>query len=213
MIDLRLGDCLEVMKTMGDKSVDWVITDPPYGIDYNPDWDKYDGSKGDFKKIIGDNVKFNPGHLLKYKNIVLFGANYFSDELPLGGWICWDKRLDEKRDNMIGSPFELAWFRSETTSKKSIMIRLLSGGVINPDSINGNNEKRLHPTQKPVSVMRKILEIFTREGDTILDPYMGSGTTGIACKNLKRNFIGIELDPTYFEIAKKRIEGTQEMMF
>ena len=93
------------------------------------------------------------------------------------------------------------------------MIRLLSGGVINPDSINGNNEKRLHPTQKPVSVMRKILEIFTREGDTILDPYMGSGTTGIACKNLKRNFIGIELDPTYFEIAKKRIEGTQEMMF
>jgi len=208
-VQLYLGDCLEVMKSMPDKSVDAVITDPPYGINYAPSWKKWNGKPSDFSPIINDDKPFDPTPFLKYPTVVLFGANYYSDRLPIGGWLCWDKRLDENKDRMFGSSFELAWFSSKNTTAKSKMIRVLHGGVINADSMNGNNEKRVHPTQKPVEVMKRILLSFTHEGDTILDPFMGSGTTGVACVQTGRNFIGIEIDPTYFAIAERRIKEAQ----
>jgi site-specific DNA-methyltransferase (adenine-specific) len=211
-VDLRLGDCLEILPTLADKSVDAVITDPPYGINYLPEWDKWDGSASDFSKIEGDDKPFDPLPFLKYRTVVLFGANYYSDKLPLGGWLVWDKRLDEKKDKMIGSPFELAWFVSENTSAKCKMVRVMHGGVINADSVYGNNEKRFHPTQKPIRVMTSIIEAFTKKGDTILDPFMGSGSTGVACVKLGRNFIGIEKEPKYYDIAARRIAEAQQQM-
>ena len=206
------GDCLIEMKQIPDGSVDAVITDPPYGINYQPAWKKWDGSPSDYSPVIGDDVPFSPAPFLGFPTVVLFGANNFSDRLPLGGWLCWDKRLDAKKDKMFGSSFELAWYRSIHTKAKTKMIRVLHGGVINADSKYGNNEKRLHPTQKPVVLMERIIEAFTNEGDIVLDPFMGSGTTGVACVNLNRGFIGIEINEEYFEIAKKRIEDASAQM-
>jgi len=202
------GDCLEVMdKLIADGvKVDAVVTDPPYGIDYSPSWKKWNGDDSDFSPIIGDDTPFNPLPFLGFSNVVLFGANNFSSLLPEAGWIVWDKRLSKKKDKMFGYPFEMAWFKSINTNKKLIMVRVLHGGVINADSKYGNNEKRYHPTQKPVQVMKEIIELITIPHDTILDPFMGSGTTGVACMQLDRNFIGIEIDEEYYKIAEKRIE-------
>ena len=202
-VELILGDCLEVMKTMPDKSVDAVITDPPYGINYQPDWKKWDGTQSMYKPIHGDDKPFDPTPFLDYETVVMFGANHYSDKLPIGGWIIWDKTMG-KHDAKQSHP-ELAW-----CNKSGIAIfRVLHNGVINADSIIGNNEPRFHPTQKPISLMKMIIEKYTNEGDTIFDPFMGSGSTGIACVQTGRNFIGIEIDPDYFEIAKKRIEVAQ----
>lgn len=189
-----------------DTQADAIITDPPYGIDYKPDWNKWDGSKSDFNPIIGDKDKFNPAPFLNYKTVLLFGANYYSDLLPLGGWLCWDKRTKEELDDMFGSPFELAWYRSAATTKKSIMIRLLHGGVVNADSVNGNNEKRYHATQKPIELMREIMELLVRKTDVILDPFAGSGTTMLACERLGIKSISIDIDPSNVEIILQRYE-------
>ena len=204
MIDLRLGDCLEIMKDIPDKSIDVIITDPPYGILggsksiggsklykanlYNCEWDNYRMSNEILKEIFRIS-----------KNQIIFGYNYFSDILPItNSLIIWDKK--EKNnwfDNF--SDGELIW----TSYKKPLRIfRHLWMGALR----KGKRIKRVHPTQKPVELMEWIIKNYTQENDTILDCFMGSGTTGVACKNLNRNFIGIELDEKYFNIAKERIE-------
>lgn len=186
------------------EDVDALITDPPYGISYKPDWNKWDASPSEFKPVTGDNKEFDPFPFLPFPTVVLFGANYFSNKLPIGGWICWDKRLDESKDSMFGSPFELAWYRSINTTKKTIMIRVLHGGVVNANSTIGNNEKRLHPTEKPVQVMEHILESLTNPGDIVLDPFAGSGSTLIACENKGRMCLAIEIEPDYVALILER---------
>lgn len=204
----NLADMKRLVKS---DTVNAMITDPPYGIGYKPDWNKWDGSPSDFSPITGDEGEFDPSLFLNFPIVVLFGANYFSRHLPIGGWICWDKRLDENKDSMFGSPFELAWYRSVNTTEKAIMIRVLHGGVVNADSKNGNNEKRLHPTQKPVSVMRKIIEIMTLPGDVVLDPFSGSGSTLLAClKSDSKSIIpehkclAMEIEPGYVAVTLQR---------
>jgi DNA modification methylase len=185
-------------------NIDALISDPPYGINYIPTWNKWDGSKGSFNKVIGDNELFNPADFLNFKTVLLFGANYFSDKLPLGGWLCWDKRTNELIDKMKGSAFELAWFRSHHTTQKSIMIRLQHGGVVNADSIIGNNEKRFHTTQKPVELMREILLKLTLNDEIIYDPFLGSGSTLLAAERCNRICIGSEMDENYCNIVLNR---------
>jgi len=197
-VKLYLGDCLEILPTLAADGVDAVITDPPYGIDYILNWQKNNGFDR-FEDMIQD---FDPMPLLIYPVVVLFGANHYSDKLPLGGWYCWDKRLSKNADRMFGSSFELAWYKSDRTDVK--MIRILHGGLI-----NANGGKRVHPTEKPIELWRHIIYDQTNVGDTILDPFMGSGTTGVACVQTGRNFIGIEIEPKYFEIAEKRIKEAQ----
>jgi len=198
--------CGDAYKLLCEIKADAVITDPPYGIDYKPDWNKWDGSKGDFRPIIGDDSKFNPVPFLNYKTVLLFGANYYSDLLPLGGWLCWDKRTREELDEMFGSPFELAWYRSYITNRKSIMVRLLHGGVVNADSKEGNNEKRHHATQKPIELMREIIEMLAKKNDVILDPFAGSGATLLACERLGMKSISIEIDAANVEVILRRYE-------
>jgi DNA modification methylase len=185
-------------------NIDALISDPPYGINYIPTWNKWDGSKGSFNKVIGDNELFNPADFLNFKTVLLFGANYFSDKLPLGGWLCWDKRTNELIDKMKGSAFELAWFRSHHNTQKSIMIRLQHGGVVNADSIIGNNEKRFHTTQKPVELMREILLKLTLNDEIIYDPFLGSGSTLLAAERCNRICIGSEMDENYCNIVLNR---------
>lgn len=177
-----------------------VLTDPPYGINYVPRNIKW-------KCVLNDNLS---DYCLQWfkeikrvgKSFIVFGANNFIKYIPdKYGWLVWDKRLSEKGDKMFGSPFELAISKAN----KYKMYRVQHGGVINADSIIGNNEKRVHPTQKPIILFSKILNDFSNENDLILDPFLGSGTTAIACKRLNRKYIGIEISSEYCEVAKKRL--------
>lgn len=200
--DSRKAEDLD--KLIGGELINALITDPPYGIDYQPDWEKWDGSPTDFQEIIGDDEPFDPAPFINYPTVSMFGANYFADKLPPGGWICWDKRLDENKDKMFGSPFELAWYRSVNTTRSAIMIRVLHGGVVNADSKNGNNEKRLHATQKPVAVMERIVNELTQIGDVVLDPFVGSGSTLLACESLGRKCVAMEINSYYVAITLQR---------
>lgn len=201
-VRLILGDCLEVMKTLEAGSVDAVVTDPPYG----KNWTGSNASTREWTGIANDEGNLDIRSILAMDCLVIsFGANCYPEMLPhRGRWICWDKRIVEKADRMLGSAFELAWVNK--TSGFDRMYRVMHGGVVNAD---GGNIERVHPTQKPLVLMRRIILDYTQSGDTILDPFMGSGTTGVACVQTGRNFIGIEIDPGYFEIARRRIEIAQ----
>ena len=122
---LYLGDCLEIMKTMPDKSVDAVITDPPYGIN----WKGNPASTLNWNPVINDEGDLDITSILNMDCLVIsFGANNYPRQLPFGGrWICWDKRCVEKSDRMLGSPFELAWTNNKSGFDK--MYRLMHGGV------------------------------------------------------------------------------------
>ena len=207
---LILGDCLEKMREIPDGSVDCVITDPPYGIgeaagknksrsncaaakDYgNADWDDAPPTQEYFDEIMRIS-----------KNQIIFGGNYFVLP-PTPCWIVWDKNNGENDF----ADCELAWTSFKTAVRK---IKYTWNGMIQEDM--KHKEFRVHPTQKPVGVMKWCLERYSEEGQTICDPFMGSGTTGVACVQTGRNFIGIEKDEGYFEIAKKRIEGAQLPLF
>ena len=205
---LYLGDCREVLPTL--PKVDAVITDPPYGMNLNADFSdmasKFRGSMGGNKydDVIGDDRPFDPSCLLHIDRLVLFGADYYLGILPTDGSLCvWDKRLDDSADKMFGSCFEIIWTRPR---RKREMIRHKWAGIFGMEREDEN--KRLHPTQKPVPLMERLINWF-EDADNICDPFMGSGTTGVACMNLGRKFIGIEIEPKYFDIACRRIEDAQ----
>ena len=190
---LYLGDCFSVMR--GLPNVDAVLTDPPYGIGRDgqkqttgghggrkaypfKDWDAERPSAGVFSEIL----KMAPAQ-------IIWGGNYFADLLPATGqWLVWDKG---QRINQ--SDGELAW----TSRNGALRIFTLNRVALMSDGA-------VHPTQKPVELMQWCLRFF-RDGCTVLDPFMGSGTTGVACINRGFKFIGIERDPDYFDIACERI--------
>lgn len=202
-VKLHLGDCLEFMKSMPDKSVDCVLTDPPYGINYNPTSGGDNSARRNlFPRIVGDDKGFDPTPFLSFNTVVLFGANNYSSMLPNSrGWVVWDKRRETKSNDM--SDCELIWTNKD---KPARMFWHRWMGMIR-DSEMG--EPRVHPSQKPVALMAWLIEMLTNPNDTIFDPFMGSGTTGVACMQTGRNFIGCEIDPTYFAIAEKRIAEAQ----
>jgi DNA modification methylase len=192
---LYLGDCLEILPTLG--KVDAVVTDPPYGIGYKP-LRGSNGSKmwGD-ETVRGDDVPFDPAPLLKYPAVILWGANNFSDKLPgTNGWLVWDKSPSGPRKGFIYSHCELAWTN---------FLGRIQKFTKEWEGASRAGESFEHPTQKSADLMQWCLG-FLPDADTILDPFCGSGTTGVACVNLSRKFIGIEIEPKYFDIACRRIE-------
>jgi site-specific DNA-methyltransferase (adenine-specific) len=199
---LYLGDCREVLPTLG--KVDAVIMDPPYGIGYKSFLVNLGAQE--FDEIANDLGELDLKPFLTIDAAVLsFGANNYPHQLPFGGrWLCWDKRtIDGAADKMLGSAFELAW--SNKTSGFDKIVRVLHGGVVNADG-----GKRFHPTQKPIAVMKAAIEWAAKDAETIFDPFMGSGSTGIAATQMGRDFIGCEIDPAYFDIACRRIEEAQK---
>ena len=196
-------DCLEGMKQMEDNSVDLIVTDPPYGINadkgvggfgsssgtaksYEDNWDNKTPSKEVFNEILRIG-----------KKIIIFGGNFFTDKLPVGThWIVWDKVGNIKFKNPF-SDCELAWTNSEKVSTKKYIV--IQQGFVSEE------RKRMHPTQKPVKLFRNIIKDYSEQGDLILDPFIGSGTTAVACKQLGRNFIGFEISKEYCDIANKRL--------
>lgn len=196
---LILGDCLEVMPMLG--KVDAVVTDPPYGIGY-----VHSGGGGKLAKscsfggvkIEGDDKPFDPSPFLNFETVVLFGANHFADKLPSSSnWLIWDKRDGICQNDQADC--EIAWTNKKGPAR---IIRHLWNGMLK-DSERGLS--RVHPTQKPIVVMEWVIK-QVGSPDNILDPFMGSGTTGVACVKLGRKFIGIELDEKYFDIACRRRE-------
>ena len=206
---LYLGDCMDILPTLG--KVDAVITDPPYGINFNPKrgssfiGNNYAGGeyKPNFQKIHGDDKEFDPTPFL-HLNCLFWGANNFAHYLPSSnGWLIWHKTGGITGFKM--SECELAW--SNMISSTRHIDHMWHG--FKRDSESG--QKVLHPTQKPVVVMAWCIEQVGNH-EIILDPYMGSGTTGVAAIQLGRKFIGIERDPKYFEIACKRIEQASKQV-
>lgn len=197
---LILGDCLQVMPTLG--KVDAVVTDPPYGIAHKSGGGtggKWHNVKHQGVKIHGDAGPFDPSPMLALNvPCILWGANFYSDKLPGGGWLIWDKRPGIEDMVFNRSDSELAYFSGSKTVKT---IRHLWHGICRDSEVG----QHWHPTQKPVAVMEKCLG-FLPDAETILDPFMGSGTTLVACAKLGRKGIGIEIDPDYYETACKRVE-------
>ena len=242
MIKLYNGNCLEIMQTIPNESIDAIITDPPYGttackwdsvIDFDLMWEQ-------LNRIIKPNGA-----------IILFGSEPFSSALRMSNiknykydWV-WNKRLagnvflaksqpmkiheniivfNNTKDNFYPIKTDLDKVRNykdkygggESFGKKGTGDKIHTTKGKNPKSIidisNANRKGNKHPTQKPVELMEYLIKTYTNENETVLDFTMGSGTTGIACKNLNRDFIGIELDNKYFKIAEKRIKEHQQQL-
>ena len=227
MIDLRLGDCLEVMKTIPDKSIDLVLTDPPYGIKYQ-NWDGFiiDISK-ECNRILKDN-----GSIIMFSgwSNVLEVKNQMEKYFKLNNWIIYDRIKGRgAKYNLVSTREDILWFvksgiwifnRIQSSipkktkgmgNKNGCKNRILSNVWSDiPPLVPWSKEKVNHPTQKPLALIERIVKVFSNEGGLILDAFMGSGTTGVACKKLGRNFIGIEISPEYFKIAERRINNTTE---
>ena len=242
-IDLRLGDCLQLMKNIPDGSIDAIITDPPYGTTACK-WDSvipFELMWKELNRIIKNNgaIIFTASQPFT-SNLVMSNTKMFKHE-----WI-WEKNRGSNFANLRYAPMkehESVLVFCKTSPKYFPIMQQRKGGGLDrtkygykPSNTgkcdfmgnlikthanhNGNNELRYpssiqkfntevgkHPTQKPVTLMEYLVKTYTQENDTVLDFTMGSGTTGVACKNLNRNFIGIELDEGYFNIAKERING------
>lgn len=187
-VTLYHGDCREVLPSITPGSVALLLTDPPYGMDYKP-LRGSDGSKRWAEGVRGDSEPFDPGHLLPFGRCVLWGANWYADRLPTsGGWLVWDKTPKGIKDGFYASHAELAWTNCCASVRK---FSCQWGGEAR------NGEPHLHPTQKPVALMRWVLSQFTEPGDLILDPYAGSGPVAEACRDTGRRYVGVEIEERY----------------
>lgn len=204
-------DCMNILKQLPDKCIDLVLTDPPYGINCDgggyglgvkpkeldkKDWDSNKPTKDVFNEIFRVS-----------KNQIIFGGNYFTEFLkPTKAWIFWDKIGGYKLENNF-SEGELIWTSLKGVTKKYTFIQQ---GFINDDK--EENKFRFHPTQKPLKLFEMILRDYSNKNDLILDCFSGSGTTAVACHNLKRRFICIEKDKDYWKASVERLENAQAQM-
>lgn len=187
---------------------DFLLTDPPYGLGYKHD--NHSRGRGalthsnDYPDVIGDSESFDPSYLLDYPRVVLFGANNFAQSLPeASGWIVWDKLDGMKSKRKLGfndnADLELVWTNIKMPAR--IIPHRWMGAMKGSE----RNEARVHPTQKPIALMEKIIDSLASPGDFIVDPYMGAGSTLIAARRLGFDCLGIELSKEYCQIAKERL--------
>lgn len=226
MIDLRCGDCLEVLKSMPSESIALIVTDPPYKttsrgnagnsggmlqkeinkkgqvFNFNDiDCEKY---APEFYRVLkdGSHCYIMTNHINLIHILNTFTANGFHFIKSL----IWDK------GNKIMGQYYMSQFEYILFFRKGKGIKINNCGTsdilsVPNKKLKDTNGKNLHDTEKPVDLMKILIENSSAENELVLDPFMGIGSTGIACMNTNRNFIGIELDPKYFEIAEKRIKG------
>jgi DNA modification methylase len=203
---LHHGDCLDFMATLENKSIDAVITDPPYGI--GCDWKKHKHSASKYDSSY-QNDKIPPvEYFTEIQRIsscwIIWGWNYYVEHLgPTNYLICWDKEASEKTS--FQSMGELA---GSNIKKPFRFFRVPWDG--GRKGIETGISKQ-HPHQKPVQLLKMCIDHLPDTVETVLDPFMGSGTTGVACMQMGRKFIGCELDKGYYDIAEKRIyEATRQ---
>jgi len=203
------GDCLDVLREIPDGAVDAVVTDPPYGI--NADAKQSNRANKRHGNLITTSRDYGVSDwdssrptqeavdawLRVSSEQVVFGGNYMADMLPpSASWLVWDK------DNGTNgyADFELAWTSHKSAARK---IRWRWHGMLQDERLP--REEREHPTQKPQGVMLWVIENYTPDGGVVIDPYCGSGSTGVAALARGRRFIGIEREASYCAIARRRI--------
>jgi site-specific DNA-methyltransferase (adenine-specific) len=195
---LWLGDCRDILPTL--PKVDAVVTDPPYGIGWRTPVSPKRPKSG--WTVHGDDQPFDPAFLLQFP-CILWGGNHYASRLPdAAGWLVWDKRCGMPSNDQ--SDCELAF--SNVGGSARMFRKVWNGG----GSLLAENgpERAIHPTQKPITLMLWCLSFFP-DAQTVCDPFMGSGTTGVAAMQMGRDFIGIERESKYFDIACRRIEDAQ----
>jgi site-specific DNA-methyltransferase (adenine-specific) len=194
------GDCLPELIKMPDKSVDLCLTDPPYGLKIAVRG-KIGGGGRHFTPKQWDSSMPRPEYFYEMrrvaKNLIVWGGNYFTAHLePSRGWLVWYKNAG--LPTLSFADCEMAWTSFDCNAR---VFNCRHRGFIK----DSKETQYPVPTQKALAVFKWCLELFSKEGDTILDPFMGSCTTGVACALLKRNFIGIERDKEYYDMARKRV--------
>lgn len=223
MIDLRQGDCLEVIKDIPDKSINLIVTDPPY---------KFENQGGGFyaknkstKRVYLDSLKnincceFNPYEFLNILKPKLekFYGYFFCNKTLIEDYIKFARDNKYNFDVLVMAKSNpIPSFNNHHLSDLEYIILIREKGTYFSKHKEIDDfrkyyltscKKGLHPAEKPVELLERFIKVSSKENDIVLDPFMGSGSTGVACKELNRNFIGIELDENYFKIAKERIEN------
>lgn len=195
---------MDYLKEIPDKSIDLVLTDPPYGINadkgiggnnlgkvrkYDDNWDM----KTPDKKIFDELLRVG-------KKVIIFGGNYFTDKLPVNNhWLVWDKIGEINQKGVNFSSCELIYINIPKNNVKKYFIRQI--GFIN------DGDDRFHPTQKPYRLISEIIKDYSEENDLILDAFSGSGTVCCAAKDLKRKFIGFEINEKFYKKSIDRLNG------
>jgi site-specific DNA-methyltransferase (adenine-specific) len=202
-IVLYHGDCREVLTGWTVPPCDLLLTDPPYGINLDTNYETNQRSilaqNRDYPPVYSDDQDFDPSDLLRFQRAVIWGGNYFSSKLPAcRQWLVWDKRCGIVENN--GSDAELAWTRG-TNGIATRTFRYLWNGMLKAGE---RDERRFHPTQKPVALIHWCLSFFPK-AKRVIDPYMGSGTTLVAAKQVGLRAVGIEFEERYCEIAANRL--------
>ena len=225
MLDLQQGNCLKLMEDIPDKSIDLLLTDPPYNISKNNNFKTMKRSGIDFggwdhkfdliSWLSGISRIMNDGSSIiifnDWRNLGILDKKLESEGFIGKDIFRWIKSnpMPRNRDRRYITDFEFALVA--TSKKGKWVFNRLNSTYERPEftcpSVSGN--KRFHPTQKPVSLMKHLIFRHSNVNQTVLDPFMGSGSTGVACVNTNRNFIGMELDPKYFKIAKERINNAK----
>lgn len=204
------GDCLDVLASGRLSGVAAVVSDPPYGMSWDTNTTRFTGGRhpavrkpgrNDRKRVAGDEAPFDPTPWLGFDRIVLFGANHFASSLPRGTTLVWIKKNDAAFGKFL-SDAEVAWQKG-------------GHGVycFRDLSMNGLTRTRQHPTQKPVPLMRWVIaRLNLPPGSLILDPFCGSGSTGVAAVLEGHRFIGIERESAYVEVARRRIAEARSQL-
>jgi len=204
-LDLRLMDCMELMRETPDKFYDLAVVDPPYGIGVNVNMGRRKGDKpSDYHKFAGEDteppkIEYFQELLRTSKNQIVWGANHFIERMPISSpcWLMWDKGFSEE---VTFAQFELAWTSFTTTCKKF--------------DKHPADPSRIHPTQKPVALYRWIFANYAKPGMRILDTHLGSASSAIAAHYSGVHLTGCELNPDYFAASIKRvIDNTAQLTF
>ena len=223
-VDLHLGDCINILKSMPSSSIDLVVTDPPYEISVSHDQGKLAKEKGitfykdleDINNGFDDKVLDELVRVMKKINIYIFCSikqvpkliEYFVNQRGcIFNILCWHKtNVNPLCNNTYMKDTEYCLFFREEGVKLGGDWKTKATYYLSPMNTK-DKERYKHPTCKPLKFISDMIYNSSEEGQTVLDPFMGSGTTGEACVRLKRNFIGIEIKEEYFKTAKERIYG------
>lgn len=228
--DLRLGDCLEVLKDLPDNSIDLIVTDPPYKFEHpgggftakgNPTNSvahnefEYRSFRANLKKL--NCCEFEPIEFLNAvkQKMKKFYGYFFCNKSLVSDYIQFAKDNNYQYDILVmakSNPIPAYNNHHLCDLEYIVMIRDKGTYFSKHKDINDYRKffltsckKGIHPAEKPIELIQRFIKVSSQEGDTVLDCFMGSGTTGVACAQLNRSFIGIEVDPKYFDIAKQRI--------
>ena len=238
-IELYNGDCLELMKNIPDKSVDMILCDLPYGttackwdtvIPFEPLWEQYNRIiKNNGAIVLFGSEPFSTE--LRHSNLEMYKYDWIWDKVKPNGHLVAKHRPMQRNENIsVFGKGKINYYpimieRDKPKKSKEYSRTEIMGGSITDDKgktlnkkypqnilvySNASQKNKLHPTQKPIELLEYLIKTYTNENEAVLDNCMGSGSTGVACVNTNRDFIGIELDKDYFNIAKQRITGSQK---